>query len=263
MGLTIHYRFYAPKADGATAKELVRQLWRAAAMAGFREIGQIRHLVGNQCDPDVLDRDEAKDQTLQWLLIQAAGSVRYKPRHSGRTQKTCYADVIPLEVIAFHTLPGAGCEPANFGLCRYPPAVQVQDGRQKRSLPTRLGTGWHWHSFCKTQYASNPRSGGVENFLRCHLGIVKVLDAAKALGILREVLDEGNYWQDRDVQSLARQVGQWNQMVAAAMEALGNQARQIGGTLSAPICQYPDFPHLAAKGKASGHAASAKPAASP
>ena len=46
---------------------------------------------------------------------------------------------------------------------------------QKQNNDTKL-KGWRWHSFCKTQYASDPRCGGVENFLRCHLCVVKLLD---------------------------------------------------------------------------------------
>ena len=42
------------------------------------------------------------------------------------------------------------------------------------------------------QYASNPDCGGVENFLRCHLAVVKLLDHAATLGILKEVSDEGD-----------------------------------------------------------------------
>ena len=47
--------------------------------------------------------------------------------------------------------------------------------------------GWSWLSFCKTHYASDPRCGGLPNFLRCHLGVVALLDEAKNLGILGTV----------------------------------------------------------------------------
>jgi len=75
-------------------------------------------------------------------------------------------------------------------------------------------TGWHWSSFCKTQYASNPDFGGVQNFLKCHRSVITILDHAKALGILGEVNDRGGYWTHRDMEALAQEVEEWNQMIA-------------------------------------------------
>ena len=112
-------------------------------------------------------------------------------------------------MIAFSTLPGDGSEDANFGLAVYPKTIEV-DGKKLR---TNLGN-WSWSSFCKTQYASNPKVGGVENFLRSHVAVVKLLDAAAELGILNEVSDEGDYWEKRDIKSLAAEVGDWNSMMA-------------------------------------------------
>jgi hypothetical protein len=78
-------------------------------------------------------------------------------------------------MIAFETEPGDGCEEANFGLCQYPSEVsQPQFGKRQTKLQ-----GWSWHSFCKTHYASDPRCGGLPNFLRCHLGVVALLDEAQ------------------------------------------------------------------------------------
>ena len=58
--------------------------------------------------------------------------------------------------------------------------------------------GWRWGSFCKTQYASNPACGGVENFLRCHLVVVRLLDFLRATGLVAvEAHDEGGYWEHR------------------------------------------------------------------
>jgi hypothetical protein len=105
--------------------------------------------------------------------------------------------------------------PANFGLCRYPGSLQVTD---EHGNPKRIRTGlagWRWSSFCKTQYASNPECGGGENFLRCHLSVVRLLDQAKTLSILADVSDEGDYWEKRDVKALVEEVGEWNTMLAA------------------------------------------------
>ncbi len=133
--------------------------------------------------------------------------------------------VPPAHVIAFSTIPGAGSEPANFGLCRYPATIGVRGfvgDRRLRRVRNKLG-GWRWCSFCKTQYASNPKWGGLRNFLRCHVTLVTLLDHAKLLGLLDGVNDEGDYWQKRDVAELASEVGRWNVLVAGFAGRLKDQ----------------------------------------
>src|SRR5438128_894221 len=65
------------------------------------------------------------------------------------------------------------------------------------------------------QYASDPECGGIQNFLRCHLCVVKLLDFIKTTGLVQvEVSDEGEYWDKRDLGQLAREVGEWNEFIA-------------------------------------------------
>jgi hypothetical protein len=178
-------------------------------------------------------------------LIQA-GQYVDRPAPGGGTYSY---KVAPTHLIAFATLPGDGCEPANFGLCRYPAQIEVTDSdwpHRKRKLRTRL-SGWFWGSFCKTQYASNRDCGGVENFLRCHLAVIRMLDHAKSLDILADVSDEGDFWQDRDVRALARQVGQWNETIAAFAGGL----KDLLGSdqVDAEITKFPNFEHLEAAGR--------------
>ena len=107
-------------------------------------------------------------------------------------------------------------------------------------------SNWSWSSFCKTQYASNPDCGGLENFLRCHLAVVKLLDHAATLGVLKEVSDESDYFQKRDVPALAEQVGDWNTMVAGWA---GRFKDAFGEGVVSEIGQFPNFEHLEAKGR--------------
>ena len=116
---------------------------------------------------------------------------------------------------------------------------------QTRRIRTRL-SGWCWGSFCKTQYASNPECGGVANFLRCHLSVIRMLDHAKELGILRSVSDEGDFWEKRNIEDLSREVGQWNEAIAGW---LGQLKDQLGPDLLAAITKFPNFEHLEAKGR--------------
>ena len=108
--------------------------------------------------------------------------------------------------------------------------------------------GWLWTSFCKTQYASNPKLGGVENFLRCHLSLIRLLDHARELGMLKHVSDEGGYWEKRDVQALVQEVGEWNEAIAGFAGQLKDQL--TGQGMEAAITRFSDFEHLEAKGRA-------------
>ena len=260
MGLTIHYSFRAPEADASTVKDTIYQLWRSTMTAGFVEIGDILHLRGDKCNFNFRDRYDGlrwmlaftfrgRYDGIRWLLAQAAGAVSHSPEDALH-ERPIVIRVRPLEVIAFTTLPGAGCEPANFGLARYPKFVSFQHGDKQHDVSTGdLGEGWHWHSFCITQYASHPYRGGIRNFLRCHLAVIKVLDTAKSLGILADVSDEGGYWENRDVEALAQEVGRWNAITAAFTGALNDAARAAGNDdIVAPILEYPEFEHLEADG---------------
>ena len=78
-------------------------------------------------------------------------------------------------------------------LATYPKTILIEDERTRR--PKRLHTNrsaWSGGGFCKTQYASDVRCGGVPNFLRAHLSVCRLLDHAKELGILK---DEGHFRQ--------------------------------------------------------------------
>ena len=105
--------------------------------------------------------------------------------------------------------------------------MEVETGRKKR-VATKLA-GWNWTSFCKTQYASNPECGGIENFLRCHRCVVKLLDFIQKTGLVTvEVHDEGDYWEKRDLGELAREIGEWNEFIAAFAGMLKDGIGQQG-----------------------------------
>jgi len=102
--------------------------------------------------------------------------------------------VRPHPLICFPVWPDKGCEPAAFGFCKLP-AVE----------------GWQWSFTCCTQHASCPEQGGLENFLRCHLAIIGLLDAIKRACLAEvEVKDDGGYWERRDPEALAETARLWN-----------------------------------------------------
>lgn len=220
MGLTIHYQLHSPSKSLAEGRQLVEQLRQKALDLPFQEVHDIIDVAGDGADFEKVERDHPNF----WLLIQAGKHVR----NGSRNER-----IAPCRVIAFTTIPGDGAEPANFGLAAYPPAL----GDDSNAIE------WSWASFCKTQYASNPECGGVENFLRAHLAIVKLLDGAAELGLLKEVFDEGGFWEKRDIPALVKEVGDWNTMIAGWV---GRLKDAFGDTFQAEITKFPNFEHLEA-----------------
>ena len=235
MGLTIHYSLQSKTRSISKVRKLIADLRQRALDLPFAEVSDVVELSGKECNYDSYSQDDPN----RWLLIQAGSHV-----HPPDDDRLTY-QVAPEQLIAFETLPGDGCEPANFGLCKYPAFIEVEvpgTGR-KRRIRTKL-SGWSWSSFCKTQYASNPECGGTENFLRCHLAVVKMLDHANAIGILADVSDEGDFWTNRDMKSLAQEVGQWNVSMAGFV---GQLKDLFGDDFESPITEFSNFEHLEAK----------------
>ncbi len=230
MGLTLHYQFAAAARKADEVRAMVEALRAYAKSLPFERVSEMIELKGEEC----IFAGEVEDPHA-WLKIQAT---RYVLETEG---DTTYAkeEIPPIHLIAFTVRPGQGSEAVNFGLCRY--AEETSD--------------WSWSSGCKTQYASNPSMGDVANFLKCHLGLIEVLDKAKEMGILERVMDEGKYWEERDVEALTKEVGMWNQMIAGfygslrdSMEASGGDARSI----EAEIARFGNFERLEAEGRKEG-----------
>ena len=243
MGLTIHYQL-AATGDEANARKLVQQLRQAALDLPFQHVGEIIEFQGDQCHY----KQRADNDPYRWLLIQARTIVSL-PVTPAERRRGVRGDleVVPQQVIAFETEPGDGCEPANFGLCSFPSHLsQPELGMVETNL-----TGWSWHSFCKTHYSSDPRCGGLPNFLRCHLGVVALLDEAQRLGILGTVSDEGDFWETRSLERLTKEIGDQSAMLAGFLGALKDAMGQApgAGTVEAPIAAYPNFEHLEAEGQ--------------
>jgi len=239
VGLTIHYRLHSDAHRPTEAWRLIEELRRQALSLPSVKVGEVVELAGDACNYEKLNRDHPH----RWLLIQAGQYVEREGIHY---------HIEPKHVIAFSADPGDGCEEANFGLCRYPGVIAIEDPRtgHPRRLRTEL-KGWCWSSFCKTQYASSPAAGGVQNFLRCHLSVIRLLDIAKNIGILVGVSDEGDFWAKRDIQALAREVGEWNEGIAGLV---GKLKDMFGGNIDAPITKFPNFEHLEADGQEPGEA---------
>jgi len=231
MGLTIKYILSADVSE-SEARKLIHLLHQAARDLPFTAIGEVVELKGVLAE----QRHYPEDHQHFNLLGSGWEPLTYDWRVTGPTSSISRsADVYPSHLIAFEAMPGEGCDPAGFGLCRYPEFVEVGPRRIRTGL-----VGWRWSTFCKTQFASNPKCGGVENFLRCHLSVVALLDKAKALGFKVEVDDEGGFESRRSVPELLREVGICNENIAAFFSIL----QSVGGPgVRGEIQRFPNFEH--------------------
>jgi len=232
MGMTIHYDF-ASKQKLDKIKGIVYELHKFARSLPFESVGKVVQLQGDQCDFNKRDRDDP----ISWMMIQARYHIELKTKKG-----LVYDAVSPTQVIGFPTWPGRGCEMANFGLAQYPEKMKTNDGLKETKLD-----GWQWRSFCKTQYASDPRFGGMNNLVKCHLLVIAMLDKAKKLGILEHVSDGGDYWKSRDLAGLVGETNSMNQIVAA----VAGHIKDAGGEgVVAPITEFANFEKLEAEGQA-------------
>ncbi|MEY2880678.1 MAG: hypothetical protein RLZZ15_3058 [Verrucomicrobiota bacterium] len=137
---------------------------------------------------------------------------------------------------------GRGCEPAMFGLCRYPASVR----KTKGLVPTGCGSGWRLQKFSKTQYAS---LHGPAHFLKCHRAVIDLALIWERLGCEVTIDDEGDYWPTRDRAALFRHCDFLNAAIAGAAGALKDLAEEKGGPpVRAPIFAHPRFERLEAEG---------------
>ena len=242
MGLTIHYDLRSLARKPERVREQLARLRDRALDLPFQRVGDLQEFTGPDCDFERFDRGNPD----RWLLASASEFVDHP-----RCRQYSYR-VWPTHVIGFSTCPGEGCESADFSLCRYPDTIEVENPRRRglrETIPTRL-RAWSGGGFCKTVRASNPERGGVPHFLRCHLALVKLLDRAKELQILKHVSDECGYWEGRNVEALAKRVGEWDARIARWAEQLKDALEDQGvGSLVQPrIPDYPNFEHLEAAG---------------
>lgn len=121
---------------------------------------------------------------------------RYKGWRHWASIQGGFADGKRIEkAFCLHLWPGKGCEAMNIGLRRL----------------DNSGS-WDWHSFCKTQYT--------EEFVKCHLLVIRILYECKRLGILKRVSDEGHYWETRDLSELAHNINASTKMIQGLLGTL-------------------------------------------
>lgn len=248
MGLTINYKLSLLGTLSADeVKKHLNTLRQRCLDIPLQNVSAMMEFTGEDCD---YERHKDNDD-IRWLLIHANHHypfkvVNGKPVYAEGSEATCIMGVTPLHVIAFSTLVGPGCESAEFGLCRLPQFVTIKIGGIQYHHPMPNSDKWTWYSFCKTQYASDPRCGGIPNFVKCHLIVIKALDIAKEIGFDVMVNDEGDYWNTRDHTLLLKNIGAYNEMIAGMASQIKDAAKAVGMSIDAPITDYPNYEHLEA-----------------
>jgi hypothetical protein len=251
MGLTVYYD-WKTKIDSASARRLIVKFRALAQKLPFDEVSDIYEQdppdgkpVFRSCDPDFRRGDlylsrKRSDGAEEFVTVPALHAVLFSARVRG-------------------------AETVSIGLASHPPVVHHRedaierdaDGQERGrhygrgdpiEYPTRRRGYYSWHSFCKTQYAGNPKLGGEANFLKAHLSLIELLDRIGELGVVVRIRDDSRYAKHRDVNRLLRSLRDWDAIIANFVgkfkDAIGDKA----GTVVAPIRERPDFEHLEAKG---------------
>jgi hypothetical protein len=140
-----------------------------------------------------------------------------------------------------------------------------------RTLKVPGNGNWIGGDFCKTEYASNPECGGMPNFIKCHVAVIRFLDKIGELpGVKVKIDDEGHfgpahYSDDHvearaagrkptyvdhpatyDVKVLADQCGNYNELIAAGYGMMKDTG------VESPISNYPNFEQLEFRGLNNG-----------
>lgn len=251
MGLTIHYD-WKTKCDLPAARRLIAKFHAAARKLPFDKVSEIYE----QDPPDGKQPFRRYD-----------GRFREGDIYLPRTRSDGEQEIVPVPALhaVFFRVRVEGADTASIGLASHPPVVVHREDLIERNadgsefgrrlgqgdpveFPTRCRGYYSWHSFCKTQYAANPKLGGEANFLKAHLSLLELLDQIQAAGVKVNVRDDSRYARHRDVDRLLRSLREWDALVARFVGQMGDALGAECGMLLAPIKDRPDFEHLYAKG---------------
>src|SRR5437763_574639 len=216
MGLTLYYD-WKTKAEAVSARRMIAKFRAMTQKLPFDDISEIYE----QDPPDNKTAYERYNHS-----FRQGGLYLPRTRDDGEEE---VVHVEALHALFFHVRV-EGAETASIGLASHPPVVvhhediieRNDDGSESGRLlgqgdpvefPTRRRGHYSWHSFCKTQYAANPKLGGEANFLKAHLSLIELLDQINAAGIKVRIRDDSRYAQHRDVDRLLRSLRSWDAIV--------------------------------------------------
>jgi hypothetical protein len=219
MGLTIHYTI---KFDGTT-KQLQRKLEKirhACCDLPFEEVGEVETLKITQKIIDLWNYYQTSENTTREdrdTAMEKLGITPWQMVELGEWKEegnSHWKVVKPTTMVSLFLWPGEGCESAELNF-------------------QRIRGKFRCKSFCKTQYA--------EEFVKCHLLVIQLLDMLKAEGFDVDCYDEGHYWDTRDIKVLAKNINESTALISAVLGGLKSAAEQQGIVIEAPIVNSKNY----------------------
>jgi hypothetical protein len=152
------------------------QLWRAAKDVGFAALGPLSLLAGD--DVAIIPNDPMKTLKLhaRGLLVHEEEIVSY----------------MPTGIVGFEALLPNG-EKMAIGLCEYPDSVTSDRGIE---LSTGMAGRSGWMSFART--LKSCECDCCQACIDSHHALIRLLEAADNMDILKHVRDPFGYWGSKD-----------------------------------------------------------------
>ncbi|MFH1549992.1 MAG: hypothetical protein ABIH04_05475 [Planctomycetota bacterium] len=243
MGLTIHWElaFRGRKAELIEKLQVLKEKFSDLAVESVGEIIEIKRAVvefgfgryrGAEYDERSLGFmmthahfDETADEKKLYEIINRIGGTMNAGKLPPRKKQRYFnlikmADELHQHRVERITKSGSGV------VLR----VNVGEGSESFSVMLgRLGKGrlWRGKGFTKTQYATH--------FTRCHMAVIQMLDLCEKAGILKSVRDEGEFWEKRDMEVLAKNINLSTETIRAITSAMKEPAEAAGFTVEAPV----------------------------
>ena len=209
MGLTIHYSIEYEGTTKQLQKKL-KEVRRICLDLPFQNVGERVNTV--KITKEIIQIYERLSQKVNYPNNSKENLAMRDSILKELGTSTCQMAELeegkPTTIVSLDLLPGEGCE--SMDLC-----FQRRDGK------------YVCESFCKTQYA--------EEFVQCHLLIIKLLDLLKEKGFEVEVVDEGGYWETRDLKVLAKNLNESTSGILAIGGLIRSGAEQLGMTVESAI----------------------------
>jgi hypothetical protein len=115
--------------------------------------------------------------------------------------------------------------------------------QQNQKIKTHLSPGWRWAMSCKTEYAINPKCGGIPNFICCHLSVIHLLDRIAVLPTMKvKIWDQGRYGPNCYADPLWERET-WHDATYDVKTLLYRVDRALSD-LVLPTTAFPDIEHL-------------------
>jgi hypothetical protein len=219
MGLTIHYtvEFDGTKKQLQKKLEKIQQTCRDLPFEEVREVETVRITkdiikIWNFLQEMITYPNNSIDNmAMRDLIMEKLGVSTWKMVELGEWKQECNARwkvTRPTTMVSLYLWPGEGCESLEFNF-------------------QRINGKFVCKSCCKTQYA--------EQFVKCHLLVIQLLDMLKAEGFDVDVYDEGGFWETRDIKVLAKNINESTALISAVLGGLKSAVADRGIVVEAPI----------------------------